>query len=115
MGGVTGLAPRRALTTGFLIGAGNPKNVAMAIAAAVVIGTAALPTGQIVVVVLGYVVIASLGVAAPLVVAVVAGERSTAILTEARAWLERQRNHVLGVMYLVFAVVLITEGVQAIP
>ena len=115
MNGVTELAPRRALTTGFLIGAGNPKNVAMAIAAAVVIGTAALPTGQIVVVVLGYVVLASLGVAAPLVVAVVAGERSTAILTEARAWLERHSATVLGVMYLVFAVVLVTKGVQAIP
>lgn len=115
MNGVTEMPPRRALSTGFLIGSGNPKNVAMAIAASVAIGTAELPTGRIAVVVTTYVVLASLGVAAPLVVSIVAGERSTAILTEARTWLERHNATVLGVMYLVFAVVLVTKGVRAIP
>lgn len=115
MNGVTGMAPRKALTTGFLIGAGNPKNVAMAVAASVAIGAAGLPTGQIAGVVLAYVILASLGVAAPLVVALAAGERSTAILAEARTWLERHNATVLGVMYLVFAVVLVTKGVQSIP
>lgn len=115
MNGVTGMAPGKALTTGFLIGAGNPKNVAMAIAASVAIGAASLPTGEIAGVVIAYVVLASLGVAAPLVVAIVAGERSTTILGEARAWLERHNATVLGVMYLVFAVVLVTKGVQSLP
>lgn len=115
MNGVTGMPPGKALTTGFLIGAGNPKNVAMAVAASVAIGAALLPTEQIAGVVLVYVVLASLGVAAPLVVALVAGERSTAILGEARVWLERHNATVLGVMYLVFAIVLATKGVRAIP
>lgn len=115
MHGVTEMTPGKALSTGFLIGAGNPKNVAMAIGASVVIGSAALPTVQIAIAVLVYAVLASLGVAAPLVVAIATGERSTAILTEARDWLERHNAAVLGIMYLVFAAVLVTKGVQAIP
>ncbi len=115
MHGVTEMTPGKALSTGFLIGAGNPKNVAMAIGASVVIGSAALPTVQIAIAVLVAAVLASLGVAAPLVVAIATGERSTAILTEARDWLERHNAVVLGIMYLVFAAVLVTKGVQAIP
>lgn len=115
MHGVTEMVPGKAVSTGFLIGAGNPKNVAMAIGASVVIGSAALPTVQIAVAVIVYSVLASLGVAAPLVVAIVTGERSTAILTEARDWLERHNAAVLGIMYVVFAVVLVIKGVQAIP
>jgi thiol:disulfide interchange protein len=115
MHGVTEMAPGKAASTGFLIGAGNAKNVAMAIGASVVIGQAKLPGVQIAVAVLVYAVLASLGVAAPLVVALVTGERSTAILTEARDWLERNNPIVLGIMYLVFAVVLVTRGIQALP
>jgi len=59
----------KSLGLGVLIGALNPKNIAMAIAAALSIASVGLTGGQQVVVVVVYVVLAVLGVAAPVVVA----------------------------------------------
>ena len=61
-----------------------------------------------------YVVVASLGVAAPLALTLVLGERSTAILTEWRAWLGRNNDAVMAVIYLLFGVVLIGKGIAAL-
>jgi len=61
-----------------------------------------------------YVVIAGLGVAAPLVVTVALGARSQGILESWRTWLEQNNATVLAVLFLVFAVVLIGKGVGGI-
>ena len=61
-----------------------------------------------------YVVIAALGVAAPLVVTVALGDRSKGILESWRAWLEQNNATVMAVLFLVFAVVLIGKGVAGI-
>jgi hypothetical protein len=57
------------------------------------------------------VVIAVLGVAAPLVVVVALGDRATPILQTWRAWLEQNNATVMAILFLVFAVVLIGKGI----
>lgn len=111
MDGISGLTPPRAAGTGFLIGAGNPKNVAMAVAAAVALGAAELSAGQTTVVVAFYVLLASLGVAAPLVMTLALGDRSTAVLERWRTWLVQNNDTVMAVLYFVFAAVLIGNGI----
>ena len=59
-----------------------------------------------------YVVLASLGVATPLVVTLVLGDRSTSILEGWHHWLEQYNEVVMAVLYLVFAFVLIGNGIQ---
>lgn len=110
MDGIATMSPGRAAVTGLGIGALNPKNLAMAVAAAMTIGVAALPDGEVAVVIAVYTVIASVGVAAPLVTAVALGDRATPVLEGWRGWLERNNDIVMAVLYFVFAFVLIGNG-----
>lgn len=112
MRGISSMAPGRAATTGLAIGALNPKNIAMALASALAIGAASLSSGEIAVTMAIYVVVASIGVAAPLVVTVALGDRSQPVLEGWRDWLERNNDVVMAVLYLVFAAVLIGNGIQ---
>ena len=99
---------------GAAIGAGNPKNITVGIAAASAISSTGLHTGQTVVAVVFYVIVAGMGVAAPFVVAVVAGDRSQAILDGWKYWLSRSNAAVMAVLFLVFAVVLIGRGIAGV-
>ena len=112
MQGISAMAPRRAARSGLTIGALNPKNIAMALASALAIGAAGLSGAQSVAVIVIYVVLASLGVATPLVVTLVLGDRSTSILEGWHHWLEQYNEVVMAVLYLVFAFVLIGNGIQ---
>ena len=112
MDGISNFAPPKAAATGLAIGALNPKNLVMAVAASLAIGKAELPTARVATVIAIYVVLASVGVATPVVVALVLGDRSTAVLTGWRSWLGRNNDAVMAVLYLVFGVVLIGNGIS---
>ncbi len=112
MDGISNFAPPKAAVTGLAIGALNPKNLVMAVAASLAIGAAELPVAQVATVIAIYVVLASVGVATPVVVALVLGDRSTAVLTGWRSWLGRNNDAVMAVLYLVFGVVLIGNGIS---
>ncbi len=112
MHGISSFAPPKAAATGLAIGAFNPKNLVMAVAASLAIGAAELPAGQVAAVMAIYVVLASVGVATPVVVALVLGERSEAVLTGWRTWLGRNNDAVMAVLYLIFGVVLIGNGIS---
>lgn len=114
MNGITGFGPVKAAGTGVAVGALNPKNLAMAAAASLAVGAAHLTAGQAAVVTAVYTALASVGVAAPLVAALVLGDRSTAVLGEWRGWLERNHDVVMAVVYLVFAGVLVGNGISAL-
>ena len=114
MSGISELAPPKAAATGLLIGALNPKNLAMAVAASLVIGAASLSGSQTATVIAVYVVVASLGVAAPLVVTLALGDRSEAVLAGWRSWLARNNDAVMAVVYLLFGVVLVGNGIASL-
>jgi len=111
MEGIAALPPAKAAASGFAVGALNPKNLAMALAASLAVGAAELSSGETAVVTLVYVVVASLGVAAPLVVTLLLGDRSRGVLESWRTWLVRNNGVVMAVVYLVFAAVLIGNGI----
>lgn len=111
MAGISSFSPSRSLVVGVAIGALNPKNIAVALAAAVVIGSAGLSTGQTVGTIVVYLVVAVLGVAAPLVVVVAMGARSTPVLESWRSWLEANNATVMAVILAVFGVVLLGRGI----
>jgi Sap, sulfolipid-1-addressing protein len=66
---------------------GNPGSRAVGVAAAVAIASAGLSTGQQVGAIAVYVLVAVLGVAAPLVVTLAMGEKAQTILDSWKAWL----------------------------
>ena len=114
MDGIGSFSPAKALATGALLGALNPKNVVVGVAAAATIAAASLPIGQEIGSIAAYVVIAVLGVAAPVVVAVFLGDRADAVLGQWRTWLERNNATVMSVLFAIFGVVLVTQGIQGI-
>ena len=114
MDGIDSFQPGRSLGVGLVVGAVNPKNIAMAIGASVAIGAASLSGAQVGFTIALYVAVAILGVAAPLIVAVVMGDRAQGILDGWKAWLGQNNAAVMSVLFLVFGVVLISQGIQGL-
>ncbi|NIJ12114.1 cytochrome c biogenesis protein CcdA [Saccharomonospora amisosensis] len=112
MGGITSFHPGKSLVTGLVLGAANPKNLAMAFSAAVAVAGAGLTVGQSVAGVAVFTVIAVLGVATPLAMVLTMGERARPRLDTWKNWLRQHNSVVMSVLFLVFGVVLIGEGVR---
>jgi len=81
---------------------------------AAAIASAGLSSGDEVVAIVVYVVIAVLGVAAPLAIMLAVGGKAQAILGNWKTWLAQNNQTVMAVLLLVFAVVLIGKGIAAL-
>jgi len=58
--------------------------------------------------------VAVLGVGAPIVVTAILGDRSPKVLDGWRVWLTQNNATVMSVLFLIFGVVLVGQGIQAI-
>ena len=76
--------PAKAAGAGALLSGANPKNLLLAVAAAASIAQAAGTTGDEVVAYAVFVLVATLGVAAPVAIAFALGDRSRRILDGCR-------------------------------
>jgi len=114
MSGVAGFSPPTSLGAGAALGAFNPKNVVVGLAAAVAVASADLSTGNQIGAMAVYLFVASLGVAAPIAVAVCLGDRSGEVLDGWNAWLRQNNATVMSVLFLVFGVVLIGQGIGGV-
>jgi hypothetical protein len=114
MDGIAGFGPGRSLAVGAGIGAGNPKNIAVALGTAVAVSSAGLPGGQQAVVIAVYVLLASVGVAAPIVAMLVLGERSDTVLDGWKTWLTSNNAAMMAVIYLFFGVYLIGSNLGTV-
>lgn len=113
MQGIESFTPGRSLGVGGAIGAANPKNVAVGIAAAA-ITSAGLTTGATIIAIVIYVGIAGSGVAAPFVVTVIYREKAHDILDGWKTWLSQNNATVMTVLFLIFSVVLIGRGIAGL-
>ncbi len=114
MDGVAGYTPPKALGAGAVLGAGNPKNIVMAAAAAATIASGGLATGEEIAAVGVYVVIAALGVLAPILVTILLGARASNVLEGWNQWLRQNNATVMSVLFVVFGVVLIGQGIASV-
>ena len=113
MDGIAGFEPSRSLGTGLVLGSLNPKNVVVGVAAAATIASAAISRGQQAAAITIYVLVAVLGVAAPILVTAFLGDRSAKVLDGWKVWLAQNNATVMSVLFLVFGVVLIAQGIEA--
>jgi threonine/homoserine/homoserine lactone efflux protein len=114
MKGIADFGTGQSFLVGASVGALNPKNIAVAFASAVVVATLQLPVGQQVGVIAIYTLIASIGVASPIVAALALGDRSGSILSGWREWLDRNNGTVMAVIYLFFGVILLGKGIAGV-
>ena len=61
-----------------------------------------------------YTLIASIGVATPIVATLILGDRSESILSVWREWLDRNSGTMMAVIYLFFGVILLGKGVAGV-
>jgi hypothetical protein len=110
MASLDDMAAPKALGLGFLLGSVNPKNAILMIsgAAAIVAETAVVREQIVALIVL--VVIASAGVAAPVVAGRVLGDGGRAVLGKTKSWLAEHNAVVTTVVLLVLGTVLLGNG-----
>lgn len=114
MQGIESFHPGRSFVVGVGIGALNPKNIAVGLGAAVTIATATQSTGSQLAVVAVYALFASLGVLAPLVVALAMGSRADDVLEGWRTWLFDNNAAVVAVIFVLIGAVLAGKGIAAL-
>jgi hypothetical protein len=111
MDAVDRMNPGRAFGLAVLLSVVNPKNLALTIGAAVGLGQlGSLSTGDVVVALAVFVVLASVTIAGPVLYDLLGGDGARAKLDELKSWLTTHNAAVMAVLLLVFGVVLISKG-----
>ncbi|HQC93693.1 MAG: GAP family protein [Microbacteriaceae bacterium] len=100
-----------ALGLGFLLAALNPKNLLMAAGAGLEIGTAALDTGAVIVVIAVFTVLAASTVLVPVVGYLLAAAKLRAPLDALRGWLVKENTVIMAVLLVVIGVATIGKGI----
>ena len=114
MGALDSVTPVRALAIGVALSAVNPKNLILTVGAASTVAQNGVSTGGAVVVLAVFVVVASISIAAPVAVDLLAGHRAQRVLDTWNGWLEQNNATVMAVLLVVFGVVLFAKGLGPI-
>ncbi|MGW2378270.1 MULTISPECIES: GAP family protein [Kitasatospora] len=112
MAAIDRFSPIKIVGLGLLFSAANLKNAPLAIAAGASISSAGLPVPQQIGTLAIFVVIASLGVLAPLAVYLAMGERAEGILGSWRDWAARHNVAVMAVLFFVLGLKLLGDGIS---
>ncbi|MBZ5738463.1 GAP family protein [Nocardioides mangrovi] len=99
---------------GLLLSAANPKNLLLCVAAGTAIGGAGTDTGEVVVAVAFFTVLAASTVAVPVVGYLVAHDRLAGPLDELKVWLEQHNAAVMSVLLLILGAVLVGKGLRVL-
>jgi threonine/homoserine/homoserine lactone efflux protein len=113
MDGIAAFRPAKSLGAGLALGAANPKNVVVGLAAAATIASFTVSHGQLAAAIAIYVFVAVLGIAAPILVTVFLGDQSREVLDGWKAWLGQNNATVMSVLFLIFGVVLTAQAIGA--
>lgn len=107
-------SPLSALGIGAAMSGANPKNLVFAVSAAVVIAEWQLANSENVILLLVYAIVGSLGVLIPAIWRAAGGESAAATLQEWRLWLSRNYNVLMGVVFVVFGIMVLSKGVSGL-
>jgi threonine/homoserine/homoserine lactone efflux protein len=102
----------RSAGAGFALSALNPKSVLLVVAAAAEIAERGLSAGEQAIVLLAFVLVASVGVLMPLVAAVALGDRSREPLDRLRTWLTYHSAAIMAALLVVIGAKLIGDAVS---
>jgi threonine/homoserine/homoserine lactone efflux protein len=112
MGALDAFTPLKAGGAGVVLSALNPKNLLLAVAGAAAIAQTGISTGQQVGSYVVFVLIASLGVAAPVVIYFAMGDRSQHLLDQLKTWLAHNNAVIMAVLMLIIGVKLIGNAIS---
>jgi threonine/homoserine/homoserine lactone efflux protein len=114
MGALDRFTPVKAAGAGVALSAVNPKNLLLIVAGAAAIAKAGISAGQETVALIIFVLIASIGVAAPVVIYFALGDRAGPLLERLKNWLAQNNAVIMAVLLLVFGVKLLGDGIAGL-
>ncbi len=114
MAGVDTMGGGRAFGLAMLLTVLNPKNLLLAAAAGTAIGAAQMNTGETVLMVGAFTVVASLTIITPVVGYLIAGDRIQPALDTTKDWMIRNNAAVMSVLLLVFGAILVGDAISII-
>ncbi|MFI5632749.1 GAP family protein [Streptomyces sp. NPDC051664] len=114
MGAIDRFTPVKILGLALLLSAANVKNAAFTVAASASISSSGIPVGEQIAALAVFVVIASLGVLAPLAVFLVAGERARSTLSGWKNWAAQHNTAVMAVLCFVIGLKLLGDGIAVL-
>jgi hypothetical protein len=112
MAAIDNFTPIKILGLGLVLSAANVKNAPLTIAAGASISSAGIPVPQQIGTLAIFVIIASLGVLAPLAVYLVMGERAKSILGNWRDSAAQHNVAVMAVLFFVLGLKLLGDGIS---
>jgi len=112
MGSVERFGPGRAVGAGAVLSGANPKNTLLAIGAAAAIAQTGIGGPDQVIAYIVFAVVATLGVAAPVIMYLALGDRSQRILTGLRDWMGQHNAAIMAVLCLVIGAKLIGDAIS---
>lgn len=104
----------KAFVAALLLASVNPKHLVIMIAGATVIADATARVHEQVIALAVFIVVASLGVAAPAIISLVLGDRSGLVLAATDRWMTANNAVIMAVVLLVLGAILIGNGVTAL-
>lgn len=114
MGAIDRLTPVKVFGLGLALAALNAKNAPLTIAAGASIGSAGLPVGQQIASLAIFVLIATLGLLAPLGVFLLGGERAETTLGRWKDWAAQHNVAVMAVLFFVLGLKLLGDGISVL-
>lgn len=106
--------PGRAVAMGAALSAINPKNLLLTVGAAAAIAQADVSTGDEVVALAVFIVIGTLGPAAPVLVSLFMGSRAREVLDEMKVWMAAHNAAIMAVLCLVIGAKLAGDGISGL-
>jgi hypothetical protein len=113
MAAIDGFSPVKALGFGVLLSALNPKNLALAIAAGVVIDGAVAAGGSATAMIIVFVALATVSIAVPVIYLLVGGDAARRTLEGWQTWLAANNAAVMSVLFVVIGAKLVGSGLNA--
>jgi cytochrome c biogenesis protein CcdA len=114
MSAIDKFTPGRSLGLGFLLAALNPKNLTLTLAAAASIAAAGLASTDSYVVLAVFVLIGTIGLAIPIGIYFLGGDRAAQTLAELRHWLAINNATIMAVLMVVIGAKLVGSGMQVV-
>lgn len=111
MGALDSFTPAKAAIAGVALSAFNPKNLLLVVGGANALAQLGISTGDEVVAWVVFVVIATVGVGAPVAIYLFAGERAADLLDELKTWMAHNNAAIMAVLCLVIGAKLIGDAI----
>jgi len=114
MSALDAFGPPKAFGAGVVLTALNPKNLLLTVAGAAAVAQTGIPAGEQAVALAVFVVIACLGVAAPVAIALLAGDRAEEMLAGLKDWMARNNAVVMVVILVIIGAKLIGDAISGL-